>query len=71
MKLHLAPMEGLIDSTVRELLTALGGFDLCVSEFLRASNNLAPPRTFYRVCPELLSGGRTSSGVPVHLQILG
>ncbi|MEH6525484.1 MAG: tRNA-dihydrouridine synthase [Sneathiella sp.] len=67
----LAPMEGVVDVYMRELLTGIGGFDLCVSEFVRVSQNLFPAAVFYRYCPELLTGGRTSSGVPVHVQIMG
>lgn len=64
-------MEGVIDHTMRELLTALGGIDRCVTEFLRVSQELLPARVFHRICPELRRGGRTPSGVPVYLQILG
>ncbi|GAB5412949.1 MAG: tRNA-dihydrouridine synthase family protein [Congregibacter sp.] len=67
----LAPMEGVIDHTMRDLLTRLGGIDRCVTEFLRVSGDLLPPRVFYRICPELHQGGSTPSGVPVYLQLLG
>ena len=71
MRLMLAPMEGVVDHTMRELLTAVGGLDRCVTEFLRVSDRLLPPRVFHRVCPELSGGGITTSGVPVYLQLLG
>ncbi len=71
MRLILAPMEGVIDHTMRELLTSLGGIDRCVTEFLRVSDRLLPPRVFRRLCPELERGGITASGVPVYLQLLG
>jgi tRNA-dihydrouridine synthase C len=64
-------MEGVIDHTMRELLTGLGGIDRCVTEFVRVSHELLPPRVFRRLCPELRRGGRTISGVPVYLQLLG
>lgn len=64
-------MEGVMDPIVRDLLTALGGYDLCVSEFLRVTTHLLPDHIFYRLCPELAQGGCTPSGVPVHLQLLG
>jgi tRNA-dihydrouridine synthase C len=64
-------MEGVIDHTMRELLTQLGGVDRCVTEFMRVSQELLPARVFHRICPELAQGGHTSSGVPVYLQILG
>ena len=71
MRLMLAPMEGVIDHTMRDLLTSLGGADRCVTEFVRVSDRLLPPRVFYRLCPELRSGGHTAAGVPVYVQILG
>jgi len=69
--LTLAPLEGVIDHLVRELLTGLGGYDLCITEFLRVSNTLMPERSFYKLCPELYQGGRTRAGVPVRIQLLG
>ncbi len=71
MRLMLAPMEGVIDHVMRELLTSLGGIDRCVTEFVRVTNQLLPPRVFRRLCPELDTGGTTVSGVPVYLQLLG
>ncbi len=71
MKLILAPMEGLADYWVRRALTDVGHYDWCVSEFVRVSGTLLPPRVFHRWCPELRDGARTRSGTPVHLQLLG
>jgi tRNA-dihydrouridine synthase C len=71
MRLMLAPMEGVIDHTMRQLLTSLGGIDRCVTEFVRVSEQLLPPKVFYRLCPELGNAGRTASGVPVYVQLLG
>ncbi len=71
MKRILAPMEGLADFWVRRALTDIGTYDWCVSEFVRVSGELLPPRVFYRWCPELRDGARTRSGTPVHLQLLG
>ena len=71
MRLLLAPMEGVVDHTMRDLLSGLGGLDRCVTEFMRVSEQLLPPRVFYRICPELRSDGRTANGVPVYLQLLG
>ncbi|NND69934.1 MAG: tRNA dihydrouridine(16) synthase DusC [Halioglobus sp.] len=64
-------MEGVVDHAMRELLTGLGGIDRCVTEFLRVSEQLLPPKVFYRICPELHDGGTTASGTPVYLQLLG
>lgn len=71
MKLALAPMEGLVDVHMRELLTRDGSFDYCVTEFLRITNQLLPERVFTRLCPEAHNQWKTSSGTPVHLQLLG
>lgn len=71
MKLILAPMEGLLDTYLREIITSIGGYDWCVSEFLRVTTRLIPPRVFYRSVPELLNGGVTRAGVPVYLQLMG
>ncbi|TNE34194.1 MAG: tRNA dihydrouridine(16) synthase DusC, partial [Alphaproteobacteria bacterium] len=64
-------MEGVVDVYIRDILTRIGGFDLCVSEFVRVSQNLFPAHVFYHYCPELKEGGRTPAGVPVHVQIMG
>ncbi len=71
MRLILAPMEGVIDHTMRELLTGLGSIDRCVTEFVRVSERLLPPKVYRRLCPELDNGGKTPSGVPVYVQLLG
>jgi len=64
-------MEGVIDAPLRVLLTRLGGYDLCVTEFLRVTDRLFPAKVFRRVCPEIDHGSRTASGTPVALQLLG
>ncbi len=69
--LLLAPMEGLLDFTLRDVLTRAGGVDRCVSEFIRVTGTLLPERVFTRVVPELLHGGRTPTGVPVRAQLMG
>ncbi|MDT0626730.1 tRNA dihydrouridine(16) synthase DusC [Alteromonas sp. W364] len=71
MKIVLAPMEGVVDHLMRDMLTKVGGFDLCITEFVRVVEQLLPPRTFYRLCPELHHGAKTPSGVPVRVQLLG
>ncbi|RDV24269.1 tRNA dihydrouridine(16) synthase DusC [Alteromonas aestuariivivens] len=71
MKLMLAPMEGVVDHLMRDMLTQVGGFDLCVTEFVRVVEQRLPNKTFYRLCPELHHGGMTPAGVPVRVQLLG
>jgi len=67
----LAPMEGVVDHLMRDMLTQVGGFDLCVTEFVRIVDQLMPKRVFYRICPELNNHGLTPNGVPVKVQLLG
>jgi tRNA-dihydrouridine synthase C len=67
----LAPMEGVLDHDLRDVLTAFGGIDRCVSEFIRITDQLLPRRVFTRLMPELLHGGRTPAGTPVRAQLLG
>ncbi|QBH96702.1 tRNA dihydrouridine(16) synthase DusC [Limnobaculum zhutongyuii] len=71
MRVMLAPMEGVLDAFVRELLTEINDYDLCVTEFVRVVNTLLSAKAFYRFCPELRNGGRTKSGTPVRVQLLG
>ncbi len=71
MTILLAPMEGLLDFVLRDVLTRVGGIDRCVSEFIRITDQLLPERVFTRIVPELLNGGRTFAGVPVRAQLLG
>jgi tRNA-dihydrouridine synthase C len=71
MTILLAPMEGLLDFVLRDVLTRVGGIDRCVSEFIRVTGTLLPNRAFIRVMPELLNGGRTPAGVPVRAQLMG
>ncbi len=71
MMISLAPMEGVIDSSMRQMLSALGGYNRCVTEFIRVTNSVVPSKVFHRLCPELIDGGYTRSGTPVYIQLLG
>jgi tRNA-dihydrouridine synthase C len=70
-RILLAPMEGMADDVLRGVLTAIGGYDWGICEFIRVSDTLLPNRTFTRVCPELLNGSRTHAGTPIRVQLLG
>lgn len=70
-RILLAPMEGLADPLMRGVLTALGGYDWGVCEFIRVTESVLPNRTFLRTCPELLTGSLTDSGTPMRVQLLG
>lgn len=71
MRVLLAPMEGVLDSLVRELLTDVNDYDLCITEFLRVVDALLPDKCFQRLCPELDNDSRTPSGTRVRIQLLG
>ena len=71
MKIVLAPMEGLVDDVMRDVLTRIGGIDWCVTEFIRVTNSLLPLKTFQRLAPELEHGSKTPAGTQVRLQLLG
>ena len=71
MRLILAPMEGVLDHLMRDLLTRLNPYDLCVTEFVRVVDMRLPARVFHRLCPELHHGCKTPSGTPVRIQLLG
>jgi len=70
-KLYLAPMEGVIDAPVRELLTYINDYDLCITEFLRVVDYKLPTHLFYKIAPELHNDSKTPSGTPVRVQLLG
>ncbi|WP_410210745.1 tRNA dihydrouridine synthase [Aquirhabdus sp.] len=71
MKLILAPMEGLTDPPMRRLLTEVGSYDWCVTEFIRVTDQLLPAHVIHSYCPELHNACKTDSGTPVHIQFLG
>jgi tRNA-dihydrouridine synthase C len=75
MRVVLAPMEGVLDHQLRSLLTQVGQYDLCVTEFIRIVDQVLPDRVYFRSCPELIDAGPygsvTSSGTPVRVQLLG
>ena len=71
MRVILAPMQGVLDPFVRQLLTEVNEYDLCITEFVRVVDQLLPEKVFYRLCPELKNQGFTPSGTPVRVQLLG
>ncbi len=77
-RLFLAPMEGVTDDIFRELITSISPIEnspsnvhYCVSEFIRVTTSLHPKKVFYRYAPELFTDGKTATGVPVLIQLLG
>lgn len=71
IQIWLAPMEGVVDPAMRQLLTEIGGIDVCVTEFVRVTQQPLPKRTLLKFCPELSQGAKTSSGTQVRIQFLG
>lgn len=75
MRVILAPMEGVLDHLMRDLLTKVGGYDLCVTEFVRVVDQIISDKAFFRSCPELKNanayGCTTEAGTPVRVQLLG
>ncbi len=71
MQIALAPMEGLVDNILRDVLTHVGGIDWCVTEFIRVNDRLLTPAYFHKLAPELLHGAHTAAGVPLRVQLLG
>jgi len=71
LRVILAPMQGVLDPLVRQLLTEVNDYDLCISEFVRVVDQLLPNKVFYRLAPELHNNGLTPSGTPIRVQLLG
>ena len=71
MQIALAPMEGLVDEILRDVLTRVGGVDWCVTEFIRVSDRLLPQASFRKLAPELQTGAVTRAGTPVRVRLLG
>src|SRR6185312_14091273 len=69
--LVLAPMEGVTDAPMRALQGAAGAFTFVVAEFLRVGHTVPGPAAIRAHVPELLAGGRTPTGLPVQVQLLG
>lgn len=72
----LAPMEGLTDPLMRRILTDIATrlgtpYDWSVSEFIRVTHYPLPAHVFYKYVPELHTDGKTASGTPIHVQLLG
>ncbi len=79
----LAPMEGLTDPLMREVLTQIAvdlnadmtqkkrGYNWSVSEFIRITQTVLPDHVFYKYVPELRTNSKTKAGTPIHIQLLG
>lgn len=72
-KIFLAPMEGVVDHVTREMITGIGGVDVCVTEFIRVLDQAIPDHVFHRDAIELTYENRshTEHGTPLLVQLLG
>ncbi len=70
-RLMLAPMQGLCDYVMRDLLTRIGGYDECVSEFVRITHTVHSRPAWLRHIPEIATANRTFAGTPCSVQLLG
>lgn len=66
-------MEGVVDHVTREMITGIGGVDLCVTEFIRVLDQTIPDHVFHRDGIELTYAQRshTAHGTPLLVQLLG
>ncbi|HFC6874835.1 TPA: tRNA dihydrouridine synthase [Neisseria meningitidis] len=70
-RIILAPMQGLVDDVMRDLLTRIGGYDECVSEFVRITHTVHSRSIWLKYVPEIANGNKTFSGTPCTVQLLG
>ena len=71
MRLIVAPMEGVVDFSMRRLLAKTGGADQMVTEFIRVNDTLLPPKIFHKLVPELESDYCGYGEIPLVVQLLG
>lgn len=64
-------MDGVTDASMRALQGEQGAFTLAVSEFLRVSSEPLSRKVFLRDVPELSTDCKTTTGLPVQVQLLG
>ncbi len=64
-------MDGVTDAAMRAYLGSWGVFSYAVSEFARVSVEPLPAKVFRRDIPEICNNGKTTTGMPVQVQILG
>lgn len=71
-KLILAPMDGVLDVMMREVLTSCNHYYYAESEFVRIVDRPVTAEQLYKKVPELKDhDGLTASGTPVYVQFLG
>ncbi|SUA21205.1 tRNA-dihydrouridine synthase C [Neisseria gonorrhoeae] len=59
-----APMRGLVDDVMRDLLTRIGGYDECVSEFVRITHTVHSRSIWLKYVPEIANGNKTFPARP-------
>lgn len=72
LKLILAPMDGVLDGMMREILTSINTYDYAESEFIRIVDRPISKDVLLKKVPELNNEDCcTKSGTPVYIQFLG
>ncbi|WP_086931022.1 tRNA dihydrouridine synthase [Agarilytica rhodophyticola] len=73
MRIFLAPMEGVVDHHLRNLMRRIGGIDICVTEFVRVTDHVLPRKVFTRYSPELVdvASQQDNQRCPTRVQLLG
>ncbi|WP_051940239.1 tRNA dihydrouridine synthase [Stenoxybacter acetivorans] len=64
-------MHGLADDVIRDVLTRIGGFNACVTEFVRITHTIHSHTVWQKYMPELYTRNHTVAGTAVYLQLLG
>ena len=70
-RVYLAPMEGVCDPPMRQVITRHGHYDECFSEFIRVTSDPIPYKSLLREVPELEHDGKTDAGCLCRVQLLG
>lgn len=71
-KLILAPMDGVLDGVMRELITSYNHYYYAESEFVRIVDRCISREQLFKKVPELaLNNGFTKVGTPIYVQFLG
>lgn len=71
-KLILAPMDGVLDGVMREVLTSCNRYHYAETEFVRIVDRPVTREQLFKKVPELIENdGCTINGTPVYVQFLG
>ncbi len=66
-RIFLAPMEGLLDFELRQILCSVSTYDAIFTPFVRISNNVLPDYVYTKMAPELLMDAKNRPKLIVQL----